>query len=128
MNGYIAAQGPLPSTTGDFWRLIWDSGTPVVIMLTPLHEQGRPKCHQYWPHGPMPMKFGNMSICLKNTETNKAYTLRHIRISRGSESRSILQAQYTAWPDHGVPACEDNFIEFMERAREWRAGFVVWSQ
>ncbi|TPX30449.1 hypothetical protein SmJEL517_g06000 [Synchytrium microbalum] len=46
---YIATQGPLTNTIGDFWRMIWDSGSRMILMLTTLEERGRPKCARYWP-------------------------------------------------------------------------------
>ncbi|KAI9347927.1 protein-tyrosine phosphatase-like protein [Zopfochytrium polystomum] len=46
---FISTQGPLPSTTPDFWSLVWDQGVSVVVMLTSLEEHGRTKCHRYWP-------------------------------------------------------------------------------
>ena len=45
---YIATQGPIPSTFGDFWNMIWQRDIRVIVMLTAETEGGQVKAHNYW--------------------------------------------------------------------------------
>ena len=48
-NAYIATQGPLQNTVGDFWRMMWEFKSKVMVMLCNLNEEGQEACHPYWP-------------------------------------------------------------------------------
>lgn len=40
-NAYIATQGALPETFGEFWRMIWEQRSANIVMMTKLEERSR---------------------------------------------------------------------------------------
>ena len=36
---FIATQGPKESTVNDFWRMVWETESPAIVMLTKLSER-----------------------------------------------------------------------------------------
>ncbi|CDS40715.1 receptor type tyrosine protein phosphatase [Echinococcus multilocularis] len=47
---FIATQGPMSHTINDFWRMVWHTRAPAVVMLTKICEQDkRSKCELYLP-------------------------------------------------------------------------------
>jgi len=62
VNRYIATQGPLASTCDDFWQMVWEQNCSLIIMVTPLIEAGRIKCHKYWPDEKEDIRYGQIRI------------------------------------------------------------------
>ncbi|ESO86619.1 hypothetical protein LOTGIDRAFT_128794, partial [Lottia gigantea] len=117
-NAYIATQGPLPETFGDFWRMVWEQRCTTVVMMTKLEERSRIKCDQYWPSRGTET-YGLMHIQLVDVTELSTYTVRTFHLSRYGcpEKREIRQFQFTAWPDHGVPDHPTPLLMFMRRVK-----------
>ena len=39
-NEYIATQAPMNTSQHDFWRMIWEHKSKIIVMLTQLEESG----------------------------------------------------------------------------------------
>ncbi|CAH8587894.1 unnamed protein product [Schistosoma rodhaini] len=48
-NAFIATQGVMPHTINDFWRMVWYSRAPTIVMITKLVENKEVKCELYLP-------------------------------------------------------------------------------
>ncbi|KAH9629793.1 hypothetical protein HF086_009920 [Spodoptera exigua] len=115
-NAYICTQGPLPKTFSDFWRMVWEQGTLVIVMTTRAVERGRVKCGQYWPLADgQHVVYGDFAVTTQAVEHDEDYT-------RGG-SRRIWHGQYTRWPDYGVPGggSAQPVLRFLARCRRAQA-------
>ncbi|XP_029686591.1 receptor-type tyrosine-protein phosphatase S-like isoform X9 [Takifugu rubripes] len=117
-NAYIATQGPLAETFGDFWRMVWEQRTASVVMMTRLEEKSRIKCDQYWPNRGTET-YGMVQVTLLDTMELATFCVRTFSLhkSGSSERREVRQFQFTAWPDHGVPEYPTPFLNFLRRVK-----------
>uniref|UniRef100_A0A8C2LE62 Receptor-type tyrosine-protein phosphatase delta n=1 Tax=Cricetulus griseus TaxID=10029 RepID=A0A8C2LE62_CRIGR len=117
-NAYIATQGSLPETFGDFWRMIWEQRSATVVMMTKLEERSRVKCDQYWPTRGTETH-GLVQVTLLDTVELATYCVRTFALYKNgsSEKREVRQFQFTAWPDHGVPEHPTPFLAFLRRVK-----------
>ncbi|XP_041417502.1 receptor-type tyrosine-protein phosphatase C isoform X3 [Xenopus laevis] len=103
---YIAAQGPKDETIYDFWRMVWEQKSTIIVMVTRCEEGKRNKCAQYWPSLEDESATYN-EIVVKITEEKifPDYITRklHINNERERSERDVTHIQFTVWPDHGVP-------------------------
>nr|XP_018903286.1 PREDICTED: tyrosine-protein phosphatase Lar isoform X3 [Bemisia tabaci] len=121
---YIATQGPLLDTTEDFWRMLWEHNSPIVVMLTKLKEMGREKCHQYWP-SERSVRYDNFVVEPIAEYNMPLYILREFKVTdaRDGSSRTLRQFQFTDWPEQGVPKSGDGFIDFIGQVHKTKEQF-----
>ncbi|XP_010783145.1 phosphatidylinositol phosphatase PTPRQ isoform X2 [Notothenia coriiceps] len=120
-NEFIATQGPLPGTVADFWRMIWETGTRTIAMLTQCYEKGRIRCHKYWPEDNKPMSvFSDILISKVSEEVLPDWTVRTLKVEKHGHYILVRHFNYTSWPEHGVPESCSTLIKFVQAVRAHR--------
>ncbi|XP_074833589.1 tyrosine-protein phosphatase non-receptor type 7 [Carettochelys insculpta] len=97
---YIATQGPMLNTVVDFWQMVWQEGSPLIVMITKLKE-GKEKCVHYWPereatYGPFTIRLQGLSECAE-------YTVRELTIQCEGDCRPVKHVCFPSWPDQQAP-------------------------
>uniref|UniRef100_A0A8D0AS98 Receptor-type tyrosine-protein phosphatase delta n=1 Tax=Sander lucioperca TaxID=283035 RepID=A0A8D0AS98_SANLU len=123
-NAYIATQGPLAETTEDYWRMLWEHNSTIVVMLTKLREMGREKCHQYWP-AERSARYQYFVVDPMAEYNMPQYILREFKVTdaRDGQSRTVRQFQFTDWPEQGVPKSGEGFIDFIGQVHKTKEQF-----
>lgn len=105
---YIAAQGPLNETIGDFWKCIIDHNTPLIISLTEEFENGVNKCLPFWIPGTYTSNSNRITVKLdqatKSGIANGNIIMRSFELvletaGCGPVVHRVLQVQLLSWPD-----------------------------
>ncbi|KAL4641753.1 tyrosine-protein phosphatase non-receptor type 9-like [Arapaima gigas] len=120
VNAYIATQGPLPKTFGDFWRMVWEQRVLIIVMTTRVVERGRVKCGQYWPleEGSRDV-YGSFQVMNNRIEMFQDFKLSHLEIydSVSGERRDVAHYLYMSWPDFGVPKSASAMLDFRAQVK-----------
>ena len=77
-HAFIATQGPLPDTVGDFWRMVWEYKCASIVMLTKEKEGPRVRCHRYWPDGTD--MYGQIQVVLITENQYGGYIQREFKL------------------------------------------------
>lgn len=91
---FICAQGPTDATVNDFWRMVWEHGLELIVMLTNLEEYSKVKCSRYWPDEVKGNRaFGPITVTHVSEKRYSDYIVRELKITKqavNSEGQPII--------------------------------------
>ncbi|KAM6925401.1 tyrosine-protein phosphatase non-receptor type 7-like [Xenentodon cancila] len=141
---YIATQGPMLHTIGDFWDMVWQERSSIIVMVTRLKETNE-KCEPYWPQlrkehvkeenedrveGEDGWRnedereknvFGRFLIRVKDSQEKDGFTVADMEIQLRSERRPVRHYWFTSWPDHHIPQCTAPLLRLVEEVELYRS-------
>ncbi|XP_065923621.1 receptor-type tyrosine-protein phosphatase epsilon [Magallana gigas] len=127
---YIATQGPKKSTIVDFWRMVWQEKTRIIVCFTNINEASTKKIAKYWPDHNDTKQNGDITIRCQSEKIYAEHILRHLRVhtSVDKTERDVFMFHYTQWPDHGVPEPLSLVVfhrHVMKTAQDHQIGYIV---
>ncbi|XP_034027769.1 tyrosine-protein phosphatase non-receptor type 7-like [Thalassophryne amazonica] len=136
---YIATQGPMLHTVGDFWDMVWQERSSIIVMVTRLKENNE-KCELYWPQLRTRLKgeknlededtrssaqFGRFVLRATNSGEKDAFTITDIEIQLHAERRNIRHYWFTSWPDHHIPQCTTALLRLVEEVETYNSSHPI---
>ncbi|XP_061573072.1 tyrosine-protein phosphatase non-receptor type 6 [Cololabis saira] len=124
---YIATQGCLLTTVNDFWQMVWQEKTRVIVMTTREVEKGRNKCVPYWPKLHEAKEVGPYVVSCESETVAADYLVRVLELTHVKQpkrSRTIWHYQYLSWPDHGVPDEPGGVLSFLTQVNMKQAEYA----
>lgn len=124
---YIAAQGPKEETVSDFWRMVWEQQSSIIVMVTRCEEGNKIKCAQYWPSPERETEiYEEFIVKLSSEDHCPDYTVRHLSVTNKREKnseREVTHIQFMSWPDHGVPEEAQLLLKLRRRVNAFKNFF-----
>uniref|UniRef100_A0A8C2HZT1 Receptor-type tyrosine-protein phosphatase U n=1 Tax=Cyprinus carpio TaxID=7962 RepID=A0A8C2HZT1_CYPCA len=120
---FVVTPHPLPTTTADFWRLVFDYSCTSIIMLNQLNQSNSP-CLQYWPETGM-QQFGPMTVELLSRSTDDNVVTRLFRvtnITRLQEGHLVVRHfQFLRWSAYReIPDSKKAFLNLLAQVQKWQ--------
>ncbi|CAH1788589.1 unnamed protein product [Owenia fusiformis] len=119
---FIVTQAPLAGTVPDFWTMVQEQGTEIVVNLLNGDESIKYKVPAYWPtERGKPVQYFNVTLTLQRTTDKPLWVESIITLShtKSRQTRSIIHLQYKGWPSSGLPDSPTGLLGFLNEVNNY---------
>ncbi|CAJ0567010.1 unnamed protein product, partial [Mesorhabditis spiculigera] len=145
---FICTQGPMETTSADFWMMVIQQNVESILMLCEFEEQNRPRCAKYYPdQKEQHMSFRTsdqalIGVGVVNSEgpalqefsctSGEPEVVVHVRKLKVYDANSQLDVEHyhwRFWPDRGAPSLISRFpielLDKMSKQADWHTPPIV---
>ncbi|KAJ3074136.1 hypothetical protein HK102_005871 [Quaeritorhiza haematococci] len=142
---YISTQFPVKPAFADFWRMVLQTRSRVIAVLSRIHEGGHKKGDLYWPEEfGVPVEVDKKRLMVTRVPLDQHSLPRGTTADEDNEEATIVvrrfvltgeeveacedigengfqvtQIHYQGWPDFGVPDDPEEFLQVLKAVRQY---------
>ncbi|AAV98017.1 protein tyrosine phosphatase [Cotesia plutellae polydnavirus] len=122
---FIATEHPMEHTLNDFWTMVWQEYTLVIVMLSSAEEESQPSNIRYFPYNQDETLFSDFVVKEDKIVTQPSYTETVLNIinRRTGELRTVYHFKHLDWPEDKSPDVP-KFFDFLLAVNEEYQEFV----
>ncbi|CAH2098481.1 unnamed protein product [Euphydryas editha] len=111
---FIATEHPMENNVDNFWTMVWQENTRVIVMLTSAEEESDPSHIRYFPYNQDDTIISDFIVKKDEIDSNSKYTetILYIINKRTGELRTVHHFKRLDWPEDKTPDVRE-FFDFM---------------
>ncbi|KAK7498289.1 hypothetical protein BaRGS_00010549 [Batillaria attramentaria] len=118
---FVATQAPLSVTMTDFWAMVYELGSEVIVQITSEYETGK-KFPVYFPtEKGQQMEQGPIILNLQSVKYRQLWTERNVYLkhSQTKQGRTVIHLQFKTWPVSGFPDDVQHVLRFISEVHSF---------
>ncbi|CAJ0573653.1 unnamed protein product, partial [Mesorhabditis spiculigera] len=120
---FICTQGPTDHTMADFWHMVCQERSKLIVQLCDYFEAGKVKCGDYFPRElGQRLSYGPFVVaCLEMSsfDSDDGVIHRQFKVTRIVGDRHlehlVEHLHWSSWPDHGIPKIGNTAANLLDK-------------